>query len=577
MRADRLKSLRAAAALAATAILGLLTFGPVQSAQATSYVAIVGAGSTYAYPALDQWGADMTLDGLDITYTPNGSAAGREGYASQQYDFAGSDIAYLTSPDPFAGTDNSSFAYSYVPDVAGGLSFLYNIQVDGQKITNMRLSGETLAKIFTGQITNWDNPEIEHEYGAPLPSIPITVVTRSDGAGESYFLTNWMLDEYPSIWVPYCEEQGGGSLCQKDPTEFYPAQHAGFRSLDGANEVAGYINSSANNGAIGYAEEAYAIPDHIPVVSVENAAGYYQQPTAANVAVSLHSARINEDESSVNYLMQDLTYVYSDKDPRTYPLSSYSYLVVPRNSRPGYEPDSFFSNPKGVTLSTFINYILCPAQQTAQSLGYSPLPDIMVEGGFLQESKIPGAVVTPAAQHYNDCHNPAYYDGKDIILDSAPQPSPCQKVGTPLNCVVNKEGKPVPGGPGNNNNGNNNNGGGTNHGGGTNGGGTNHGNGTNNGSNGSINPNTGQVNDPGGTSSANPDVYAQTVGLASRPTEQWLFGVLTALELIGVVAVPVLLGLWLQRARRGRRAAPDPGGGPRGGDASGPERRRALT
>jgi ABC-type phosphate transport system substrate-binding protein len=549
MRADRLKSLRAAAALAATAILSLLTFGPAQQAQASN-VPITGAGSTYAYVALDQWGGDMVSQGVYITYTPIGSAQGREQYATQQLDFAGSDIAYLKAPDPFAGSDNSAFAYSYIPDVAGGLSFLYNLQVDGRKITNMRLSGQTLAEIFTGQITNWDDSAITHEYGQQLPSIPITVVTRSDGAGESYFLTNWMLDEYKSVWVPYCMARGGGSLCNNDPTEDYPVPSGDprFKSLNGADEVAGYINSSANNGAIGYAEEAYAIPNHTPVVSVENAAGYYQQPTAANVAVSLHHASINNNPSSVNYLMQDLTQMYGNKDPRIYPLSSYSYLVVPRNSRPGYQPDTFFSNAKGVTLSKYINYILCGAQQTAASLGYSPLPDIMVQGGFLQESKIPGAVVSPAASNYNNCHNPAYYNGQNVILDSAPQPSPCQKVGAPLNCTV-KNGKATPASsssspsnsPSSSSNGAHNNGGGSN--------------------NSSFNPNTGLAGS-GGTSSANPDVYAQAVGFASRPAEQWLFGVLTALVLIAVVSVPVLLGLGLQRTRRGEGSAPfGPGGG----------------
>jgi ABC-type phosphate transport system substrate-binding protein len=569
MRANRLKGLRAAAALAAAAILGLLTFGPAQQAQATSYVSLVGAGSTYAYPALNQWATDLEPQGVHLSYTPDGSAAGRDAYASGQLDYAGTDIAYIpaSQPDPFGSYDTNNYAYSYVPDVAGGLAFLYNIQEGTRRITNLRLSGETLAKIFAGQITNWDNPAITQDAGQQLPNIPITVVTRSDGAGESYFLTNWMLDEYPNIWVPYCEARGGGSLCERDPTEFYPVPRSDpqFKSLNGADEVEGYINSSVNDGAIGYAEEAYAIPDNIPTVAVENAAGYYQQPTAANVAVSLHAATINETVSSVDYLMQTLTPVYTDKDPRTYPLSSYSYLVVPRNSRPGYQSDSFFSHADGVTLSTYIDYILCDAQESAAELGYSPLPNVMVQGGFLQDSKIPGAVADPAQQHYSDCHNPAYYDGQDIILDSAPMPSPCQKVGEPLNCTV-VDGKATSTGPGN---------GGTNGTNGTNGGtsGTNGGangtNGTNSVNNTKINPNTGQP-ESGGTSSANADAYPQPVGLASQPVEQWSLGVLAALALLAAVAVPVLLGLWLQRTRGG--GGPGLGGPPTRPVPSGGER-----
>jgi ABC-type phosphate transport system substrate-binding protein len=555
-RAARLGGPRAAAVLAVVAMLGLLTFGPAQQAQAATPTAIVGAGSTYAYPALDQWSTNLESQGLSISYTPNGSAAGRQAYIANTVDFAGSDIAFLTQgdADPFSGVDiaNINFAYSYVPDVAGGLSFLYNLQVGGRQIRNLRLSGLTLEKIFTGQITNWDNPEITREYGAPLPSIPITVVTRSDGAGESYFLTNWMLNglgqQGRSMWVSYCKSQGGGSLCATNPTELYPALPT-FKRLNGSADVTAYITSSVNNGAIGYAEYAYAIPDNIPVVSVANAAGYYQQPTAANVAVSLHAAQINEDSSSVDFLMQNLTPVYTDPDPRTYPLSSYSYLIVPRTSRTvngtTYYPHPF-SDSKGATLSKYVGYILCQAQQSAQALGYSPLPKPMVVGGFTQYNDIPGHLPPPEGSNYNNCNNPAYHDGVDTILTDAPYPNKCQKVTAPLNCN--------PSAPGNGGTTGNNHG----HGKGNSPGSGNTSPGGSTGNN--TNPNTGQPN--GATGSTNPNVYAQPVALAGQPAEQWLFGVLTALELIAVVVVPVALGTWLQRRRRG-------GGGLLGGAGQG--------
>jgi ABC-type phosphate transport system substrate-binding protein len=550
MRAARLRGQRTAAVLAVTAMLGLLAFGPAQQAQATTYTAIVGAGSTYAYPALNQWSTNLESQGVSISYTPNGSAAGRQNYIANDVDFAGSDIAFLTAgdADPFSGVDIQSinFAYSYIPDVAGGLSFLYNLQVDGHQIRNMRLSGLTLEEIFTGQITNWDNSAITHDYGAQLPSIPITVVTRSDGAGESYFLTNWMLDglgsQGRSIWVNYCEHQGGGSLCATNPTELYPGLPS-FKRLDGAANVAAYINSPVNNGAIGYAEYAYALPNDIPVVSVANAAGYYQQPTAANVAVSLNSAQINEDPNSVDFLMQNLTPVYTDKDPRTYPLSSYSYLIVPRTSRTVGSTtygDRDFPPAKGVTLSKYTGYILCQAQQSAQALGYSPLPKPMVVGGFTQYNYIPGHLPPPQGNNYNNCDNPAYHDGVDTILADAPYPNKCQKVGSPLNCS--------PSAPGNGATGNSN----------GSGNGTSNTKGTSgNSTTGTVNPNTGQVTN--GTDLANSNVTAQPVGLAGQPAEQWMLGVLTAAELIAVVVVPVVLGTWLQRRRRLGRTGPGEG------------------
>jgi phosphate transport system substrate-binding protein len=566
MRADRLRRLRSAAALAVTAVLGLLTFGPAQAAQATTYVPITGSGSTYAYPALYQWASDLVNRGLHINYYPVGSAAGRSQYSQGLRDYAGSDIAFLTSadPDPFGGTDgNTDFAYSYIPDVAGGLSFLYNLQVGGQKITNMRLSGQTLAEIFTGHITNWDDPAITHDYGRQLPSIPITVVTRSDGAGESYFLTNWMDKVYHNLWVQFCVAQGGPPGCGTGPTELFPGQSAGFKSLSGSDTLSAYIQASSNNGAIGYAEYAYAKEYHLPVVNMLNAAGYYVPPSASNVAIALEKAVIDEIPSHVTFLMQKLDNVYTDPDPRAYPLSSYSYLIVPRDSRTiggtTYHPKPF-SNAKGATLSTYINYILCGAQQFATNLGYSPLPQQMVVGGFLQEGHIPGALVSPAAHHYSGCNNPAYLNGVDVLTATAPYPTVCQKVTAQLNCVVGKNGQAIQTSPGGSGGGGPGSGGPGSGPGGKNSAGT---NGTTGPGGTQINPNTGQLVSGSGPAAAN--VYAQPVGLASRPAEQWLFGVLTALVLIAVVAVPVLLGTWLQAGERN-------GARPRGSGPGGPAR-----
>jgi ABC-type phosphate transport system substrate-binding protein len=556
MRAHKLKSIRLASTIAVTAMLGLFTFGPAEAVQATTYVPINGAGSSYAYVALNQWADDLNSDGLTINYQPNSSAQGRDEYAQDIIDYAGSDIAYIEhgDPDPFAGTDDAqNFAYSYVPDVAGGLSFIYNLQVGGRHITNMRLSGKTLAEIFTGHITNWDNSAITHDYGEQLPSIPITVVTRSDGAGESYFLTKWMDQEYPNLWVPFCVAQGGPPNCGTGATESFPGQSAGFKALAGADVVSADVQESANNGAIGYVQYSYAKEYGLPVVSMLNAAGYYVQPTAGNVAIALHAATIDNNPNDVTYLMQNLSNVYGDPDPRTYPLSAYSYLVVPRNSRTidgtTYGPQSEFSTAKGVTLSTYINYILCGAQQTAAQLGYSPLPKPMVQGGFTEDDLIPGAVRSQGQSNYNSCDNPAYHDGVDSILQDAPYPSPCQKDTAPLNCVV-VDGKAVSTGPGGSSGPGTSGPGGSTP--GASGPGSHSGNGNGNDEAAGINPNTGQPNSDS-TINANNDAASTQVGLAGSPTEQWLFGVLTAILLIAAIAVPAYGGPWLERTRQRRK------------------------
>ena len=81
-----------------------------------------------------------------------------------------------------------------MPIVAGGTSFMYNLKIGGKRVTNLRLSGETLAKIFTGGITTWNDPAIEADNpGSTLPARKIVPVVRSDGSGTTAQLTH--LDE----------------------------------------------------------------------------------------------------------------------------------------------------------------------------------------------------------------------------------------------------------------------------------------------------------------------------------------------------------------------------------------------
>jgi hypothetical protein len=136
--------------------------------------------------------------------------------------------------------------------------------------------------------------------------------------------------------------------------------------------------------------------------------------------------------------MQDLDGVYTNPDPRTYPLSSYSYLIIPRDHRViggnDVGPPSRFDSSKGATLSTWLNYVLCGAQQKSGALGYSPLPKNLVVGGFEQVDHVPGHVPTPDLRQLNGCDNPTYSNGVNHLIVDAPQPNPCDKVGTPLTC-----------------------------------------------------------------------------------------------------------------------------------------------
>ena len=194
---------------------------------------------------------------------------------------------------------------------SGGTSFPYQIKYDGTQVENLRLSGETLAKIFTNQITNWDDPEITKDNnGVQLPSIPIVPVVQSEGSGATQQLTDYFSTEYPSIWDSFAGQSGA--------TEYFPRQGDQI-AQNGSTGAMNYIASSAANGSIGYVEYSYPLSVGYPVAKVLNAGGYYTLPTQYNVAIALEQAQINMDPTSPDYLLQTLTNVYTDTDPRTYP------------------------------------------------------------------------------------------------------------------------------------------------------------------------------------------------------------------------------------------------------------------
>jgi ABC-type phosphate transport system substrate-binding protein len=552
---------RRTAALLAALLLLVSFVWMAPAAEAASYVPINGSGSTWAEPAIAQWARDMQPDGIQINFNANGSAEGREQYIQQAgIQFADSDIAFLTQGDPFGGGfEHPTESYSYIPIVAGGTVFMYNLVLNGKRVTNLRLSGPTIAKIFTGQITNWDDPAITHDYGAQLPDEPITVVTRSDGSGASYMFTQWLATEYSSLWHSFCVAQGGASPC--GPTEFYPGFGSSIQK-DGSDQVASFMASPVSQGAIGYDEYAYALNYGIPTVKMLNAAGYYTLPTASNVAIALQAAIINDNPNSVDYLMQNLQNVYTFNDPRTYPLSSYSYLIVPSNSSvTGLPVPSKFTSAQGVTLSTWLNYVLCGAQQSAGALGYSPLPKNLVDGGFAQVDHIPGHVATPDPVQLDGCDNPTYSNGVNHLIADAPMPSPCDYYTAPLDCTVSG-GKAVSAGGGS----------GSGSGSGGSSGSGSGGSGGTTGSGGAGSAATGPagaaarasasgsagaggagggVGPSSGTGTAQ-TVLTEPVAVASSPYRQTVPAALTVVELLALVSAPVLAGFALRRRRQRR-------------------------
>jgi phosphate transport system substrate-binding protein len=404
-------------------LASLLLVLTAQSSQAVPHAKIEGSGSSWAANAVTQWIADVTSSGLQVVFTSQGSAQGRKDFANNTTDFAVSDIGFR-GVDPATGDQdtNQGRAYAYLPIVAGGTSFPYNLSFGGKRITDLRLSGATLAKIFTNQITMWNDAAITADNnGRKLPAIAIVPLVHSEGSGSTAQLTTYFDTVYPSIWRPY---QGRAGF-----TEYYPKKGASMIAQNGSDQIINYATSAAANGVITYDEYSYALAKNFPVAKVENANGYFTLPTQYNVAVALTKAQINTDKTSPNYLLQDLSGVYSHPDPRTYPLSSYSYMIIPTGAS-----DPRMSTAKRQTLVDYLYYSVCTGQKEMGPIGYSPLPVNLVQASFDQVNKL--KVADPAVditqRDVSTCRNPTFVAGqptRNYLAEIAPLPPACDKVG----------------------------------------------------------------------------------------------------------------------------------------------------
>ncbi|MEU6140214.1 phosphate ABC transporter substrate-binding protein PstS [Streptomyces sp. NPDC047081] len=530
------------------ALIGILA--TATPAQADSYTPIAGAGSTWAENAVDEWRRAVNQYGMRISYAGTGSSDGRRQFLSGTVDFAVSDIPFQTHPtDGSAAERPAAGSYAYMPIVAGGTVFMYHLTVNGKRVTNLRLSGDVVTKIFTGVIKTWDDAAIKADNpGIQLPHRTIVPVVRSDGSGSTAQFTMWMANQHKALWNAYCAKVGRSGACGQ--TSYYPTV-SGMIAQSGDLGVAGYVAQNYGEGAIGYVNYSYALNAHYPVAKVLNHAGYYTEPTPQNVAVSLLKAKINTNKSSADYLTQQLDGVYNDSDRRNYPLSSYSYMILPLKEQ------GTFTKAKGKTLGAFSYYFMCQGQQQAPDLGYSPLPINLVQAGFDQIRRIPG--VKTQNINIKGCNNPTFTaSGRNRLAETAPYPKACDKKGA-APCTTGSGGAKAGSGGGSSG------GGGTTGGssGGTSAGGASAGGTAAGGASGgsgqpSVDPDTGQTLSPDGTGTAATNAggtvaLAQPVAVAGRSgwTSTQTLMVLAAFLILGLILLPSIVSRLIGRASDG--------------------------
>ncbi|WP_081681073.1 substrate-binding domain-containing protein [Cellulomonas sp. URHD0024] len=432
----------------ATCVLAVIGAAASPAQAQPPYVRIAGTGSSWSQTIFSQWTRDVAANGLEVVYTGGGSSKGRADFKNNVTTFAISEIPFQGKDPVTKEEDRSDRPYAYLPIVAGGTAVTYHVEISGKLMREVRLSGETVTKIFTNKITNWNDPQIAADNnGRQFPNLAITPIVRSDGSGTIAQFTAWMDKAYPALWHDFYGRSG--------LTSQYPVKGRTL-AQPGSDGVMNYITSSAGNGTVGVVEYAYAQTADYPVVKIRNAAGYYLEPTKFNVAVALTKARINTDKSSNLYLTQVLDDVYTDTDPRTYPLSSYSYMIIPTAATgtafgTSGQTEKVTSSARQ-TLADLMFYSLCEGQSKAGPYGYSPLPLNLVQAGFEQLAKLKAVddSVDLADRDVTKCNNPTFVPGdlsKNHLAEVAPQPQACDKDGAGPCLTAAAGGPAAPAGP----------------------------------------------------------------------------------------------------------------------------------
>jgi phosphate transport system substrate-binding protein len=382
----------------------------INTTPASAGSTVTGTGSSYAAIAINAWVSQVfTSLGLNINYQATSSVIGLENFAQSLVDFGASEIGYSagqTQSSPPAG-------YQYMPDVAGATCLMYNVSGStGQQVQQLELTPALIGKIFTGQITYWNDPQITAlNPTALLSHVPIVVVARSDASGDNYIFSDYLATVDPGDWSGFTRALLGQP---EGPSATWPTPSGGGTTVGNYNEgnwdfqagsdnASNFVASSLNS--ITYVETGYATEHNMPCAYVQNASGGFIRPSELGDAYALESDQINLATGE-----QSLAPVFLSPNPQAYPISAYSYLVT---------QSSGISAAKGAVLSAFILFLACQGQQSAGKLGYSPLPTNLVVADFNAISKINGHVALPATIDASTCPNP-YITGELQSLGEPP-------------------------------------------------------------------------------------------------------------------------------------------------------------
>ncbi|MEI8166984.1 MAG: phosphate ABC transporter substrate-binding protein PstS [Chloroflexales bacterium] len=294
-----------------------------------------GSGATFPAPLYAAWIEvyKKVTPSVTISYQGVGSGQGQKDFIGYLTDFGGSDAALTAGRVQTEAPDTL-----HVPTVLGAVVPTYNLP----GITNLRFSPETLAGIYLGAITRWNDGRIANDNSdVKLPNTSITVVYRSDGSGTT------------SIWTDYLTK-----ISADWKTDVGSGNSVRWPVGVGAPGNAGVASTVKNtNGAIGYVELVFALANKLAVPAVKNAAGNYILPSLESTSAAADGIAVPAD------LVVSLT---NSPNPKAYPVAGFTYILV--------HSSTYTDVAKAQALTDFIYWSLTEGTGAANRLGYAALP-----------------------------------------------------------------------------------------------------------------------------------------------------------------------------------------------------------
>jgi phosphate transport system substrate-binding protein len=300
---------------------------------------LTGAGATFPYPIYSKWFDEYHKlhPDIEVNYQSIGSGGGIRQVTDGTVDFGATD-GPMNDDQIKAFKDKHGFGILHFPTVIGAVVPSYN--VTGIKGT-LKFTPDTLAGIFLGKITKWNDPELlKINPAADLPDAGIVVAHRADGSGTTYVWTDY-LSKVSSEWA---KRVGKGTAVK------WPVGLGG----KGNEGVAAIIKNTPNS--IGYVELIYALRSDMPFGEIQNKAGKFVKADLASANAAAEGVAMPDDFR---------VSITDSASPDAYPIASFTWLLIPQR----------ISDPaKKTTIVKLLNWVLTDGQRMTSKLSYAPLP-----------------------------------------------------------------------------------------------------------------------------------------------------------------------------------------------------------